>query len=57
MVMVGQLIGRKRVDDAIRAFPRHAAVPDARLELYGEGPLHDELQTLVATLGLEAWSP
>jgi glycosyltransferase involved in cell wall biosynthesis len=55
VVMVAQLIGRKRVDHAIRAFPRVlAACPDARLEIYGEGPLHDELQQLVSTLDLEA---
>jgi glycosyltransferase involved in cell wall biosynthesis len=55
VVMVAQLIERKRVDHAIRAFPRVlASCPDARLEIYGEGPLHAELQTLVETLDLEA---
>ena len=54
VVLVGQLIERKRVDHAVRAFAAvHAAVPDARLEIYGDGPLRDELQALITALGLD----
>lgn len=53
VVLVSQLIERKRVDHAIRAFVDVvAAVPDARLEVYGEGPLRDRLEALVDELGL-----
>ena len=31
-----------------------AAVPDARLDVYGEGPLRDELQRLIDELGVTA---
>jgi len=53
VVLVGQLIDRKRVDHAVRAMVDVvAAVPGARLEVYGEGPAHESLQRLVAELGL-----
>ena len=55
VVLVSQLIERKRVDHAIRAFPRVLATcPDARLEIYGEGPLQAELSEVVRSLDLEA---
>jgi glycosyltransferase involved in cell wall biosynthesis len=55
VVLVAQLIERKRIDHAIRAFATvRAAVPGARLEIYGEGPLLARLQRLVETLGLES---
>ena len=55
VVLVAQLIDRKRVDHAIRAFPLVLeAVPHARLEIYGEGPREAALQALVVELGLEA---
>ncbi len=54
VVLVAQLIERKRVDHAIRAFPTVLrSVPHARLEIYGEGPLAERLQALVVELGLE----
>ena len=54
VVLVGQLIDRKRVDHAIRAMVDVvAAVPQARLEVYGEGPDREALEQLVGELGLE----
>ncbi|GAA3567761.1 glycosyltransferase [Microlunatus spumicola] len=53
VVLVSQLIDRKRVDHAIRAFVTVLeAVPHARLEIYGEGPRLEKLQALVDELGL-----
>jgi glycosyltransferase involved in cell wall biosynthesis len=53
VVMVAQLIERKRIDHAIRAFRfvvgKH---PAARLEIFGEGALHSELQSLIEELEL-----
>ncbi|RYZ32394.1 MAG: glycosyltransferase, partial [Propionibacteriaceae bacterium] len=53
VVLVAQLIERKQVDHAVRAF---AAVvpelPSARLEVYGDGPERARLQQLVDDLGL-----
>ncbi|KAF2418162.1 glycosyltransferase [Microbacterium sp. B35-30] len=55
VVMLNRLAPQKRVDLAIRAWARvAAAVPDARLDVYGEGPLRDELQALIDDLGLSA---
>jgi glycosyltransferase involved in cell wall biosynthesis len=55
VVLVAQLIDRKRVDHAIRAFPLVLeAVPHARLEIYGEGPREAPLRALVTELGLDA---
>jgi poly(glycerol-phosphate) alpha-glucosyltransferase len=55
VVMLGRLAAQKRVDRAIRAWPRvRAAVPDARLEIYGDGPLASELLALIDELGLGA---
>jgi glycosyltransferase involved in cell wall biosynthesis len=53
VVLVSQLIDRKRVDHAIRAFQQVlATLPDARLEIYGEGPRQERLQALVDELGV-----
>jgi glycosyltransferase involved in cell wall biosynthesis len=53
VVLVAQLIDRKRVDHAIRAFATVVeSVPEARLEIYGEGPAEPELRRLVDELGL-----
>ena len=55
VVLVAQLIERKRVDHAIRAFPQVLrSCPAARLEIYGEGPLRAELAALIKTLDLGA---
>jgi len=55
VVMLGRLAPGKRVDAAIRAFARVvAAVPDARLDLYGEGAERDRLQALIDERGLAA---
>lgn len=47
-VVLASLTSRKRVDVAIRA----AAASGARLDVYGDGELHGELERLVADLGL-----
>jgi len=55
VVMLNRLAPQKRVDLAIRAWAQvSAAVPDARLDVYGDGPLRDELQGLIDELGLAA---
>ncbi|MBW9110744.1 glycosyltransferase [Microbacterium ureisolvens] len=55
VVMLNRLAPQKRVDLAIRAWPRVIqAVPDARLDVYGDGPLRDELQELIDELGVAA---
>lgn len=54
VVLVAQLIDRKRVDHAIRAFSLVTRThPAARLEIYGEGPAEAQLRGLVEELGLE----
>lgn len=53
-VMLTRLVEIKRIDHAIRAF--HHVVsqfPQARLRIYGDGPLRDKLRWLIASLGLE----
>lgn len=55
VVMVNRLADQKRVDRAIRAWRTVVdAVPDATLDIYGDGPLRDDLQGLVDRLGLGA---
>ncbi|MFB7884552.1 glycosyltransferase [Microbacterium sp. NPDC056057] len=55
VVMLNRLAPQKRVDLAIRAWQRVAeAVPEARLDVYGDGPLRDELQALIDELGVAA---
>ena len=53
VVMVAQLGGRKRIDHAIRAFAQVVrAVPQARLEIYGEGEESRALRRLIRELRL-----
>ena len=53
VVMLNRLAPGKRVDHAIRAFVRvAAAVPGARVDIYGDGPLRQELDALIDELGL-----
>lgn len=55
VVMLGRLAPGKRIDHAIRAWSRVAAdVPDARLEIWGDGALAAELQRLIEERGLAA---
>ncbi|MEV7692387.1 glycosyltransferase [Microbacterium sp. NPDC089189] len=55
VVMLGRLAPGKRVDHAIRAWPRVVeSVPDATLEIWGDGPLRDDLQRLIDAEGLAA---
>ena len=55
VVLVGRLEERKRVDHAIRAFATVVrSVPDARLEVYGDGPEQAALEQLVDELDLRA---
>lgn len=52
-VMVARLAPQKRIDHAIRAWALVVrAVPDARLDIYGDGALRAELQTLIDEQGL-----
>ncbi|PKQ15402.1 MAG: hypothetical protein CVT67_09720 [Actinobacteria bacterium HGW-Actinobacteria-7] len=53
-VGIGRFEDRKNWDHAIRAFHMVLErVPDARLELWGMGPLQDDYGTLISELGLE----
>lgn len=53
VLMVNRLAEQKRVDLAIAAWPRVLEkVPDARLNIYGDGPLRAQLQQLIDDLGL-----
>ncbi|KQZ86042.1 hypothetical protein ASD56_07195 [Microbacterium sp. Root166] len=53
VLMLNRLADQKRVDLAVRAWARVAeAVPDARLDIYGEGPLEAELADLIEVLGV-----
>jgi glycosyltransferase involved in cell wall biosynthesis len=55
VVFVGRLAPQKQLDHLLRAFALVLRqVPDARLELYGEGPLEGRLRALAADLGLDA---
>jgi glycosyltransferase involved in cell wall biosynthesis len=55
VVMVAQLIERKQVDHAVRAFADVVRrFPEARLEVYGEGGEYEPLQALIEELGLGA---
>lgn len=51
VVSVSRLAPGKRIDHVIRAFAA-AGAPDARLEIWGEGPAKVSLMQLVATLGV-----
>lgn len=53
VVMLNRLAPGKRIDHAVRAFAKVVErVPEARLDVYGEGPDHDALHTLIGELGL-----
>ncbi|KUG55746.1 hypothetical protein AVL62_05505 [Serinicoccus chungangensis] len=53
VIMMGRLAGQKRTDHGIRAFARVLEqVPDARLQIFGEGVRRAELQQLVDELGV-----
>ncbi|QKJ21241.1 glycosyltransferase [Microbacterium hominis] len=53
VVMLNRLAPGKRVDHAIRAFAAVVArVPDAALDVYGEGAERERLQALIQELGL-----
>lgn len=52
-IMLNRLAPGKRVDHAIRAFARvHERVPEATLEVFGEGAERDRLQGLIDERGL-----
>jgi glycosyltransferase involved in cell wall biosynthesis len=50
-LVIGELIARKRVQDALRAFAR-LAHPEAHLALAGDGPLLELLRHLAGELGI-----
>lgn len=53
VVMLARLDEQKQIGDAIEAFAQVvAAVPSARLEIYGHGPLEGALQRTIDSLGL-----
>jgi glycosyltransferase involved in cell wall biosynthesis len=53
VVMVNRLVDQKRVDAAISAWPLVLQrVPDAHLDIYGDGPLGASLQELIDAHGL-----
>ena len=53
VVVLGRLAPGKRLPAAVRAFARVVAeIPTARLELWGAGAQRDELESLIAELGL-----
>lgn len=55
VVSLARLAPGKRVDHTLRAWERVIrAVPGARLELYGGGPLRGELESLAQELGIAA---
>lgn len=55
VLMLNRLAPGKRVDHAIRAFAAVLqAVPDATLDIFGDGPDRDALQELIDQLGLRA---
>ncbi|MGB2875034.1 MAG: glycosyltransferase [Gaiellaceae bacterium] len=53
IVMIGRLAPPKRPDLALRALAAvRATIPEAELEIVGDGPLRSETERLVAELGL-----
>ena len=53
-IMITRLVSVKRVDHAIRAWQKVVqSLPEAKLDIYGDGPERDQLQKLIASLGLE----
>lgn len=54
-VMVNRLAAGKRIDHAIRAWAAVVrTVPDATLDIYGDGPERDRLAALISELGLDS---
>ena len=52
-VMVARLAPQKRIDHAVRAWPRVLEThPDARLDIYGDGALRAQTQALIDELDL-----
>ncbi|MEV8266864.1 glycosyltransferase [Microbacterium sp. NPDC076911] len=55
VVMLGRIAAQKRVDLAVRAWARIIdAVPDAHLDIYGDGPLKEQIAELIDELALAA---
>jgi len=52
-LMVGSLISRKRMDDAIRSLSTIDAATNWRLDIIGDGPERANLESLVADEGLQ----
>ena len=53
-IMITRLVSVKRVDHAIRAWQQVVqSLPEARLDIYGDGPEKNQLQQLIHSLGLE----
>jgi poly(glycerol-phosphate) alpha-glucosyltransferase len=53
-IMITRLVSVKRVDHAIRAWQQVVqSLPEARLDIYGDGPEKDQLQELIRSLELE----
>ena len=53
-IMITRLVSVKRVDHAIRAWQKVVqSLPEARLDIYGDGPEKDPLQELIHSLELE----
>jgi poly(glycerol-phosphate) alpha-glucosyltransferase len=53
-IMITRLAAVKRVDHAVRAWQKVVqSLPEAKLDIYGDGPEKDQLQELIGSLGLE----
>lgn len=53
VLFVGRLVGRKGLDTLLEAFKKVAdSIPEARLEIVGDGPAFDSTKLLVTRLGL-----
>jgi poly(glycerol-phosphate) alpha-glucosyltransferase len=53
-IMITRLVSVKRVDHAILAWQKVVqSLPEAKLDIYGDGPEKDQLQELIGSLGLE----
>ncbi|MEJ1156067.1 glycosyltransferase [Microbacterium marmarense] len=55
VVMLGRIAAQKRVDLAVHAWARVIVeVPDAHLDIYGDGPLREQIGELIDELGVAA---
>jgi poly(glycerol-phosphate) alpha-glucosyltransferase len=53
-IMITRLVSVKRVDHAIKAWQKVVqSLPEAKLDIYGDGPEKNQLQELIDSLGLE----